>query len=80
MDLLAKLAQLEEEQGNTGIACSAGKFLDSVSDKEREAFNAVLDKRSVAISNLCDLLQKNGHNVAESALYKHRNKKCRCFK
>ena len=80
MDLLAGLAQLEKEQSNTGIACSVGKFLDSISDKEQEAFNAVLNKRSVAVVNLADLLSKNGHKVAESSLYKHRSKKCRCFK
>jgi hypothetical protein len=81
VDLISALNDLVENHHSlAGIACSAGEFFKSLSDKERETFENVLNKRSVPIPHIAELLKKNGYTVATSALYKHRRKSCRCFK
>jgi len=80
MDLISALNDLvESHHGSTGLACSAGSFLRSLNEKERETFETILNTRSVPVTNLLELLKKNGYKVTQSALYKHRQKICRCF-
>ena len=81
MDLISALNDLvENHHGLTGLACSAGQFPRSVTDEERKAFEDVLNNRVVPIPHIAELLKKNNYTVATSALYKHRQKSCRCFK
>jgi hypothetical protein len=80
MNLLSALSELEKKSVNSGFPCSAGEFLKSLEDKERKAFENALENRTVPIPSLVELLKKNGYTVAVSALYKHRQKGCRCFK
>lgn len=80
MDLITALNDLVDNHHSlAGIACSAGEFVRSLNEKERETFEEILNKRSVPIPHLSELLKKNGYTVARSALYKHRQKSCRCF-
>lgn len=79
MDLLSALSELEKNKVGTGSACSAGVFLNSLQSKEQEAFINALENRTVNIPQLHELLKKNGYEVAERSLYRHRRKQCRCF-
>jgi len=79
MDLVSALNELEENNISSGLACSTGTFLKTLEEKERKAFEAVLEKRTVTVPQLFEMLKKNGYEVAERSLYKHRQKKCRCF-
>ena len=79
MDLLSALGELEKTNTRTGIACSTGIFLGSLEGKEKEAFTNALNNRTVNVPQLHELLKKNGYEVAERSLYRHRKKQCRCF-
>jgi len=80
LGLLDGLKELvETHNGSTGLPCSAGAFLRQINQEEREAFENILQNRKVPIPNLVNLIEKNGYKIAKTALYKHRQKVCRCF-
>ena len=79
MDLLSALHELETRKVTTGFPCSVGTFLDSIGEKEREAFNSILGNTKVGTVAIHEMLAKNDYEVARTALYKHRRKQCRCF-
>ena len=79
MDLLSAIEELETRKVTTGFPCSVGTFLDSVSDKEQEAFNKILGNTKVGTIAIHEMLTNNNYEVARTALYKHRRKQCRCF-
>jgi len=56
-----------------------GEFLKQINDKEKAAFNALLDNQKFGTIRIYEMLQKNNYTVAKAALYKHRRKQCRCF-
>jgi len=77
--LISAIEELAATPVVTGFPCSVGEFLKQISDKERDAFNAILDNQKVGTIRIYDMLQKNDYTVAKAALYKHRRKQCRCF-
>jgi len=79
MDLLSAIEELETRKSITGFPCSVGTFLDSIGEKEREAFNSILGNTKVGTVAIHEMLAKNDYEVARTALYKHRRKQCRCF-
>ena len=79
MDLLSAIKELETRKSMTGFPCSVGTFLDSIGEKEQEAFNTILNNVKVGTVVIHEMLTKNDYDVARTALYKHRRKQCRCF-
>jgi hypothetical protein len=80
MDLIADLKLLAESSIGQGLPCSAGEVIKKLQPKEREALESVFDNRTIPVPHLLKALAKNGYQVSERALYKHRRKECRCFK
>lgn len=81
MDFLASLKEAEMNYKTTGgFPCSAGDFLNKLSDKERQAVEEILEMRSLPVIHIVRVAEKNGYKVSVSSLYKHRIKDCRCFK
>lgn len=79
MDLLSAIEELGTRKVVSGFPCSVGTFLDSIGEKEREAFNSILGNTKVGTVAIHEMLTKNDYEVARTALYKHRRKQCRCF-
>jgi hypothetical protein len=80
MDLLSAIEELKTQKSITGFPCSVGTFLDSIGEKEREAFNGILINTKVGTVAIHEMLSRNEFDVARAALYKHRRKQCRCFR
>jgi len=77
--LLSAIEELIATPVVTGFPCSVGEFLKQINDKERTAFNALLENQKFGTIRIYEMLQKNNYTVAKAALYKHRRKQCRCF-
>jgi hypothetical protein len=85
MDKQGFFSALSELEQNytlaTGFPCSTSVFLKSLTDKDKQAFEKILFEKRVPVTVLMEFLKKQGvSDLGESSLYKHRGKKCRCFR
>jgi hypothetical protein len=77
--LLSAIEELLATPPVTGFPCSVNKFLKEINDKERDAFNALLENKKFGTIRIYEMLVKNGYEVSKASLYNHRRKGCRCF-
>jgi len=85
MDKQGFFSALSELEQNytlaTGFPCATGSFLKTLTDKDKQAFEGILFEKRVPVTVLVEFLLKQGvSDLGESSLYKHRSKKCRCFR
>ena len=80
MDLVSALAELRENSIGTKFSCSANTMWKTLNDKERQALETVFADSKVSTTSLYELLIANKYKVGKASLYKHRAKKCRCFR
>jgi len=59
--------------------CILGKLLDDLKDPDLEAMNTLLAS-TVSHAKIADLLNSNGIVIGETAIWKHRTKRCPCVR
>lgn len=68
----------------TGFACTVSRFLDSLSQEEREALESLLDNTDISIRRIAELLLEHGHSIGVDVLRRHRNRQrpggCKCLR
>ena len=66
-----------------GKECGVKEFLDTLTNQERDAVEALIDNRDVYLTETNDLLKKFGVTISDSQLRKHRGRgvqrsSCKC--
>lgn len=72
---------LEEDLNNLFvkpiIKCNIATILDSITEKEREVLQRLLDS-NISADRIASVLKSNNFSASHSTVYRHRNKVCVC--
>lgn len=72
--LLAQLRAVKDEDINSSHVCAVSKWLKTLSDKERQEYEQIIDSKDYPAAAIARVLRKNGIKISDQQLRYHRNR------
>jgi hypothetical protein len=75
MSLIDDLVKIESRRGTyPGPQCTVARIMGQISQEDREHLNRILDNPDIPGSVIADALTRNGYNVADKTVRRHRKR------